>query len=160
MAYTPIAPTLTLCDNLVSALSAAWKPVAPSKVARGYLERIDLSEVKGRLVLFFPEGYDNRPAARGLDWFTHRVMVLVFERYADAADSSVTVPQEWIDERVDFVYSRIVQGFDFSRGAPTWNANLTTLSADVTEIYDAEKLEQNKEFWCAVEIVFQEQRDA
>lgn len=162
MPYTPTAPTLVLCDDLVTQLRAAWGPKAPSEVRRAYLHRINLDDVKGRLVLFFPTAYDNRPAARGVDWYTHHITAVVFERYTDAADADETVLREWLDERVDFVHTQIVQGLEYGRDGtqPSFNRSLTTLSSDVTEICDFEKLEQNKEFWCAIEMVFQEQRDA
>ena len=159
MPYTPTAPTITLCDDLVTFLAAACDPYSPSSVRRAYLHRIDLKATEGRHVIFFPTGYDNRPATRGHDFYTHRITVLTFERYVDAADAAVTVPQEWVDERVDFVHTQIVNGLDFYRDGvrPSFGRNVVTLSADVPEIYDAEKLNQQKEFWCAVEMVFEEQ---
>lgn len=160
MPYTPTTPTLTLCDNLITALLAAWLPQAPDNAQRAYLHRIDLKSVQGRQVLIFPTGYTNAPASRGHDFYTHNITALVFRRYTAAADSEVVVPAEWVDEEVDFVHTRIVQGFDYGRTLATFNRNLVTLSADVTELYDGEKLATQKEFWCAVEMVFQEQRTA
>jgi hypothetical protein len=160
MPYTPTSPTLTLCDALVTYLTAQWGPKAPSEVRREYIRRVDFSTVKGRLVLIFPAGYTNVPAERGNDFYTHSVQVAVFERYTDAADDTVTVPKEWVDERVDFVNTFIAEGFDFTHdttygGLAPFNRNLQTLSTDVPEICDTESLNQ-KEFWCEVTCVFQE----
>jgi hypothetical protein len=154
----PTTPTLTLCDDLVTVLSAAWLPVAPDAARRAYLTRIDLKNVHGRQVIFFPTGYDNAPASRGEDDYTHRITALIFERYEDAADPDEVVPQAWLDERCDFVHDRIVQGLEFFRDGvqPSFNRKLITLSSDVLEMYDAEKLQTQKEFWCAVEMVFRE----
>ena len=161
MPRTPTTRTLTLCDNLVTYLLGQWKPQAPDGASRAYLSRIDLSTVKGRQVLIFPVSYTNRPADRGNDFYTHGVMALTFERYTDAADAEDTVPQEWVDERVDFVNTYIAEGFDFTHDttfgalAP-FNRQLQTLSSDVPDIFDAEKLATQKEFWCAVELQFRE----
>lgn len=156
MPYTPTTPTLTLCDDLVDAINAAWTPSDPDAVERRYLERIDLDGLRGRRVFFFPAGYDNRPATRGHDDYTHRITCLVVEKYPDAGDP----PREWIDERVDFVHTQVVQGLDFSRAPPSFNRQVLTLSADVPAVYDAEMLTTKKQFWCAVELVFVEFRSA
>lgn len=157
MPYTPTTPTLTLCDALIDVLLAAWTPSAPDGAERKYLERIDLSALVGRRVFLFPTGYDNAPATRGHDDYTHRITALTVERYPDAGDPSVA----WLDERCDFVHTQIVQGFDYSHdGPPTFNRQVLTLSADVPVLYDAEILATKKQFWCAVELVFQEFRSA
>lgn len=146
-------PTLELCDDLVSALNTAWAPSSPDAVARKYLHRIDLSNLEGRQVFLFPTGYDSAPAARGYDDYTHRITALVVEHYGSAGDPA----NSWLDTRVDFVHTYIVQGFDYSHdGPPSFNRQLLTLSADVPDLYDAEKLATQKQFWCAVELVFQE----
>ena len=156
-------PTLTLCDDLVTALLGAWTDMGASDgVTRCYFKRIgdsDRPETKlaGRQVYVFPTDYDNGPATRGEDEFIHSVSVLVVERYADAGDP----PTAWIDTRVDFVYEQIVQGLDFSHDGPaSWNKKLTTLSADVT-VCDVEKLTGGgKLFYSMTELAFSEIRDA
>ena len=159
MPYTPTTPTLTLCDQLAAALAAAWGPVAPDGVERCYFKRIPdegAARLLGRQVYLFPTDYDNGPADRGEDEYTHRVTALVVERYPDAGDP----PTEWTDERVDFVFESIVQGLDFSHdGPPSWNPKLLTLSADV-RVCDVERLTTQKLFHSSVELVFLEIRDA
>lgn len=161
MARTPTTPTLTLCDNLVDVLAAAWVPKSPDEVRRTYAHIIDFSTVKGRLVLINPAGYTNFPATRGHDWYDHRIRVGVFERYTTAADPDEIVPQEWLDERVDFVHTQIVAGFEFARDGtqPSFNKNVQTLEADVVDILDPEDLAR-KEFWCEIELLIREQRSA
>ena len=160
MPYTPTSPTLTLCDDMVTYLTQQWVPKSPDSVRRAYLHRFDLSKEVGRQVLIFPVAYTNGPADRGRNFYEHTVMVLTFERYGDAADPDEVVPPEWIDQRVDFVNTYIVEGFDFTHdttfGATApFNRNLQTLVNDVPDIYDAEKLNK-KEFWCPVELKFRE----
>lgn len=159
MPYTPTTPTLTLCDDLVAALAAAWSPAEPSGVERAYFKRVTdegLRKLVGRRVYLFPTAYDNAPADRGEDQYTHRVTALTLERYEDPGDP----PTEWTDERVDFVHTRIVEGLDYSHdGPPSWNRKLLTLSADV-EVCDVERLTTQRLFMAAVELVFLEIRDA
>lgn len=161
MPYTPTTPTLTLCDQLVAALVAAWEPVSPSGVERVYFKRIADAEdpnlkLVGRKVYVFPTHYDNGPEVRGRDEYLHDVSVLVVERYPDAGDP----PTEWTDERVDFVYEYVVEGFDYSRDRASFNAHLVTLSANVM-VCDIEKLTSGgKLFYSLTEIQFSESREA
>lgn len=161
MPYTPTTPTLTLCDQLVAALIAAWAPSGDDGAERAYFKRWGdgsdpVSELKGRRVVIFPAGYDNGFASREEDEYEHRVQVQIAERYADDGD----VPTEWADERVDFVFQRIVQGFDFSRVMPEWNKKLWTKSAEV-RVYDSGYLTTGgKLFFSTVDLVFGEYRDA
>lgn len=158
----PTTPTLTLCDDLVSALNTAWAPAGNDGVERHYFKRFSDGEdtalkLLGRRVVIFPTGYDNAPAHRGEDDYEHRVSVLTVERYTDAAGDP---PKAWIDERVDFVFTHVVQGFDFGREPPTWNKKLLTVSADV-QVCDVEKLVGGgKLFYSLVDLVFSELRDA
>lgn len=158
----PTTPTLTLCDDLVSALTTSWAPTGSDGVERAYFKRIgngedETTELAGRKVYIFPTSYDNGPADRGEDEFTHNISVLIVERYTDADDPT----RAWVDTRVDFVYEEIVEGFDFSHdGPPSWNRKLLTLSAAVT-VCDISKLTTGgKLFYSLVEIVFSEIRNA
>lgn len=158
----PTTPTLTLCDALVTALQAAWTEGANDAAERVYFKRIgdaDRPETKlvGRKVYVFPTGYDSGASARGEDDYLHRVSVLVVERYEDAAGDP---PTSWIDTRVDWVFTYIVQGFDYSHdGPPSWNKKLVTLGAQV-QVCDVEKLLGGRLFYSLVEIEFQETIDA
>jgi hypothetical protein len=161
--YTPTTPTLTLCNDLVAALLAAWTGRGVNDGAeRCYFKRIgdaDRPETKllGRKVFIFPNAYDNGPADRGEDEFLHRVSALIVERYEDAAGDP---PTEWTDARVDFVYEQIVEGFDYSHdGPPSWNKKLVTLGASV-QMCDVEKLATTRLFYSLVEFEFSEIRTA
>ncbi len=159
----PDTPTLILCDDLIAALLLAWTDKgADDGAERCYFKRIgdiDRPETKlvGRKVFLFPTHYDNGPTTRGEDEFIHNVSALVVERYTDDAGDP---PTDWTDDRVDFVYNQIVQGFDFGRESPSWNRKLTTLSANVM-VCDVEKLTSGgKLFYSLTELVFSEIRDA
>ena len=157
----PTTPTLILCEQLAAALEAAWEPVAPSAVAWHYFRRLGDAEegehrVRGRQVIIYPTGYDSAPETRGEDRYTHNVTVHVVERFPDADDP----PRDWITERVDFVYDRIVQGFDFGRQPPAWNPKLVTESSVVTVCDVNRLLGAGNLFVSVVELTFSELRDA
>lgn len=157
----PVTPTLVLCDDLVAALVAAWNPVAPDGAEREYFKRVGdpgnaEAKLTGRQAYVFPTRYAFEPQQQGEDGITHEVSVLVVERYTDAGDP----PKEWTDERVDFVYQQIVQGFNYSRTRPSWNRKLVRHSADV-EVCDVQKLATGgKLFYSLVNLVFEETTDA
>ena len=155
-------PTLVLCDALVTALQAAWTEGADDAAERVYFKRIaDVGDTAlrlvGRKVYVMPTGYDNGAATRGEDEYIHNVAVLVVKRYTDAGDPTTA----WIDEQVDWVFTYIVQGFDYSHDGPaSFNKKLITLSAAV-QVCDVEKLVSGgKLFYSLVELVFSEIRDA
>lgn len=152
MPYTPTTPTLSLCDDLVDLLAAAWTPVAPDEVTRDYRVRLDVKDLPGRRVVIAPAGYVVTSATRGGDHYEHEVEVLTTHHYPDAGDP----PRAWLDEEADFVHTRIVQGFRFTQGGPpSFNRNLWTLSSDVS-VLNLERLEQQKLFWSLVTVRFQE----
>lgn len=163
MPRTPTTPTLLLCDRLVAELLEAWTDKgADDGAERRYFVRIaDVTDpqfkLTGRKVYVFPTGYDSGAVTRGEDEYLHTVGVLVVERYPDAGDP----PTEWTDERVDFVFEKVVQGFDWSHdGPPSWNRFLVTLSANV-QVCDLEKLTSGgKLFYSLTEIQFSEVRSA
>lgn len=161
------APTLTLCDDLVTLLTASWEPSEPSGVERHYFKRItDEAEAEGladslrlkdgeRRVVIFPVSYSSAYENHAEDLYTHGIQVLVAERYTDAGDPS----RDWIDERVNWTFTEIVQAFDF-RDRPTFNPNVRTISQDVIICDVARLLSGGKLFWSVVNHVFEETRTA
>jgi len=154
-------PTLKLCDDLVTALTAAWSPVSPDGVERCYFKRIGdpddaNTKLTGRKVFIFPTAYATAGATRGENEYTHRVSVLTVERFPAATPGDPTTA--WVDDRVDFVHTYVVKGFDYSEdGPPSFNRKLLTLSAEVAEVCDPEKLVTgNRLFYCLVDLVFSE----
>ncbi len=157
-------PTLELCDDLVDELITAWGPVSPDSVTRAYWSRIAdvedtaLALTSGRKVTIapsLPQAYSYEPANRGEDLYTHRVSVLVEKRYTDAAGDPTTA---WIDAQIDWVYTYIVQGFDwdFRDGSiPTFNRNIVTVSAEV-QLFEHDLIRHDKLFSSQVDITFQE----
>jgi hypothetical protein len=157
----PTTPTLTLCDQLVTALAAAWSPTGDDAVERAYFKRWgdghdSVSELVGRKVTIYPLTYENGPADRGEDEYEHRVGVQILERYTPDGDPTT----EWIDERVDFVFQQIVQGFDYLREHATFNRKLWTKSATVRLCESSYLTSGGKVFFSEVEIAFGEIRDA
>lgn len=153
------APTIALIDDLVKYIRREWEPGAPSGVERAHKDQtIVLDKIEGRHVRLVALGYDSFVAARGVDFYRHRIGVLTFERYKDDADADETIPIEWIDERVDFVHT-LRDALDFMRDGvqPDFNPDLLTLTAPVEEIYSSDMLAA-KVFWSWWEIEIQEQQ--
>lgn len=163
MPYTPTARILVLCDALATALQTAWAPTGNDGVERAYFKRIADAEgaefkLLGRRVVIYPTDYGNDPASRGEDEYTHNVTVDVFERYTSTSGDPTV---EWIDARVDFVSTYVVDGFDFSYdGGPSWNRKLITRSADVSVCDAAKLVGGNRLFFSRVELVFSETADS
>ncbi len=153
MPYTATSPTLTFCDKLAAVIAAAWNPTAPSAVLRCYQFTFDTEATTGRRVYVMPTDYGNEPATRSEDDWRHKVTVVIAERYTVAGEVST----EWIDERVDFVYDRIVDGLDYSHAGPlVWSGrSVLTLGADV-EVCDLDTLRTKKTFWSVVNLEFLE----
>lgn len=154
------APTIALCDDLVTYIRQQWEPKAPAEVKRAHWQQRIWNPRKptlGRQVRVMPLGYDSVVAARGQDFYTHRIGVLTFELYDDAASPEEGIPIDWIDDRVDFVHT-LRDALDFMRDGvqPSFNRNLLTLTAPAEEIYDPEAIE-DKLFWSWIEFGIQEQ---
>lgn len=152
-------PTLALCDDLVELLDATWAPAAPDEVLRDYFPRYgdgEAAEIQlttGRKVVVLPADYDSAYATREEDVYTHRVLVVVLERYTDQGLPT----RAWVDERADFVWEFVVKGFDF-REPPAWNRFLRTVSIDV-EVLDLTKIVSGGHlFESVVEFEFEETR--
>jgi hypothetical protein len=150
----PTTPTLTLCDKLVELLVAAWNPADPDKAERVYEAPVHADSVTGRKVYVFPATYTSEPASRGEDLYTHRVVFLVVEKYAGDGRP----PVAWVDARVDFVWERVYQAFDFSHDGPLKfdGRSVVTRSTDPVDVYDAGYLVKNKVFWAEVTFEFDE----
>ena len=155
---TPAVPTLTLCDEIVSQIRTNWGPTSPSTVERAYdftVKTRDLVEGERRVVVF-PATYQIVAENRRENRYLHRVAVLVVEAYKDAG-----VPLlEWADERVEFVYSEIVQRLDYAKdgllsfGSPV--RKVWTEEIDAVDVYDEEMLVVHKVFWSQPEFLFAE----
>lgn len=164
----PVTPTLILRDQLVADLKSRWNPSAPSGVEAIYFPRItdeveaqDLAKSftleKGeRRVFVMAVDYDSVYENHEEDRYTHEILALVLERYTDDGDP----PVKWIDDRVDFTFTYVVQGFDY-RTAPSWNANLRTIAAEVDGILAPEKMfSGGKLFFSLIAFTFEENRTA
>lgn len=147
-------PTLTLCDQLVTVISASWSPSAPDSVRRDYDQPVIPKNFAGRQVVVFPAAYTLGAATRGQDSYDHRVSVLTFERYLDAGVPLV----EWADDRVEFVYTKIVKGLDYARTGSLQFAGRTIWTREIAEVevYDTDMLIGQRVFWCSVDFTFGE----
>jgi hypothetical protein len=156
--YTATTPSIVLCDALVTFLKDQWQPNAPNEVRRiSRGQSIKYEESVGRHVCIFPIAYDARSADRGQDFYTHTIGVITYERYPDAADSVELIPDDWVDERIDFVHTQVFKGLDFSNDGvqPTFNRDLQTLEIGMEDIYSPEWFAA-KVFWSRLLFLFEE----
>jgi hypothetical protein len=141
--YTPVTPTVVLCQALAAYVAAQWEPAAPSAVDWDFFRRygdadqISVPALQGRQVVFFPAAYDWENATRAEEGYQHHVQAVVVERYTDAAGDP---PRDWTSARVDFVYGQLIKGLRFNRSGPApFNPALVTLRGHV-EVLDVDKL--------------------
>lgn len=158
------ARVLTLCDALVSAVTAAWTTIVADSgtVTRRYIAPVDVQELNsltGRHVYVFPGPYDNSPDTRGHDCWVHVIGILVVERYTtlggEPADATL---RTWLDDRVDFVESTVINTIDYdgrTRLSIGSTRKILTLSIEV-ETYDVDMLNQQKLFWSEITATFQD----
>lgn len=156
------AKILTLCDTLVTEIDTAWTQGASDTISRRYIAPVNLGELSsltGRHVYVFPGAYDNSPDTRGHDAWVHEVRIVVVERYETAgSDPAGTTIKAWVDDRVDFVETKIVETLDYD-GRSTLRIGstreFTTESVEI-EVYDPELLNQKDLFVSTVDLVFRE----
>lgn len=147
-------PTVSLCDELVSLIGTSWEPAAPSAVERVYFMRQVAKDLTGRRVWVFPTNYGVAPENRAENAVAHRITLLTAERYEPAG----MPPVEWIDERVDFVFTEIVDALYFAQAGPHTfdNRRVWTTGVEV-EVCDLEKITTTPAvFWSVVEFEFAE----
>lgn len=152
---TPAVPTLTLCDQLVAELVSAWSPTGNDGAERCYEAVIGEAHV-GRRVYVFPDMYAVAGGTRGENSYRHTVGILVAERYTDSVSGPPTLA--WVDERVKFVYDRVVVGLDFSKdGALEFDGRyLVTESIDEVSVYNESELVQNRLFLSETRLTYLE----
>jgi len=155
------ARIVEVADGVVARINTVWAPVAPNTVSRQYelpMHENDLI-VSGRQVWVFPDGYLRiEPATRASYLNEYRIRVVIAERYADAAGPA---PTAWLDARLYFVASMIVDALDYAAaatGMPTGLLlnNLWTESIEVVEAYAHDLLAENKLFFSEVIFAFRE----
>lgn len=162
------ARIISLCDQLVTTLSAAWtSQAADDAVTRAYVAPVTLDRsvtFAGRRVYVFPVGYQDEPATRDEDSRAYAVTVWVVERYPDALPIDSAQATAWFDERVLFVEETVYDSLDFGRvdaaaGKPGIlefdNRRVWTESARVG-VYDWERMAGLQLFMAELEFTFRE----
>jgi len=152
---------LTLIDQLVSVLDEAWEPEAPDAVSREYLADVsekDLKDFTGRRVLLFPMEYQSDDENRAENRYGYRVGVTVLERFEDADKATSAAVKAWLDERLDFVETLLIDGFDYGNGGllEFSGRRVWTESIECQQRYDVDLLAEKKLFRCDVAFVFRE----
>lgn len=156
---TPDHPTLTLGDQLVTTIEAAWVPEAPNDAIRTFDPRVTPETAKaelGRRVYVLPIGYRSEPASRVKNKWAHRFLVLTIEKFDETVSGGPDV--EWADERVKFVLD--LKGWlDFPQASALLKFGtraVWTETFEEVEIYDPELLSDFGLFWSTIEVVYGE----
>lgn len=149
-------PTITFCDKIVAVIAAAWAPTGNNEVARAYQVREQAADLIGRKVWVFPREYGREPDNRGEDGYDHLLSIVCAERYAQPGIPNA----QWIDERVDFVHTYLVDGLFYAQQGPlTWSGRSAYTTQVAVTVCDLDKLTTTPAlFWSQVDIDFRELR--
>lgn len=156
------ARILTLCDQLVTLIDAAWTQGASDTITRRYIAPVDTQELQtltGRHVFVFPGPYENSPNTRGHDAWVHTIGLLIVERYESlGGEPADTTLRTWLDTRVDFVEGTVINAIDFDgRTSLRIGSTREILTESITvETYDVDLLNQSKLFWSEIEATFRD----
>lgn len=157
------AGIIELCDQVVSLIEAAWGPTGNDSVERLYTAPVSVSELNtlvGRKVYVFPgRKLSIGAASRGEDRFNWSIGIVAVERCEDPG----TPPIAWTDERVLWMEGTVEAAVDFDARDDHYmefsGRTLWTLSIE-TDIYDADKHDEDSMFWSTMEVVFDEISEA
>lgn len=151
-----MAGILDLCDKIVELISAAWGPPGSDSVERVYTAPVTVKDLVGRKVYVFPGAKMSQGAAsRGEDRFNWLVGIVIVEKCPTAG----IPPVDWMDANVSWVEDTIEDTVDFDGREGEYlefdGRTLWTLSIE-TEIYDVDRMDEQKLFYSKMEIVFDE----
>ena len=153
----PDAKIIGVCDGIVSALSTAWVPVAPSTVERDYIAPVsieDLDTFLGRKVTVFPGPQDDDGENRGEDRLGMTIGVLAVERYTDAGDP----PKSWMDERLYWMENTIKGTIKTYRRTPLVisTRRIRLQGPIIIETFQLRARNESKIFWSELEFTMVE----
>lgn len=154
------AAILKLADE-VRAMLADELP-EPARVSRSYTPDLDRKNLTGRLVWVIPAAYlDAARVARKRVHTGNKLAVVVAERYEEPAqaDPDEPVPNEWVDERVDWVKAHV---FDLLNNTGIEQADrllgrFWPHTCEQSIVFDVDKLGHEKTFWSLTEVEYREQ---
>jgi len=153
---------LTLIDQLVTEISGSWEPESPDTVTREYLALVtdkDLQSLLGRRVYLFPMAYETQDENHSENVYGYRVGVSVIERYEEADKAGSEAVKAWLDERLDFVETELIDALDYGQnGLLSFGSNrkVWTESIEIPQRYDVVLLAEKKLFRCDVMFMFRE----
>lgn len=153
------AAILTLIDEgIIPRLQQILGSGDIPEIARRYGKRWKLQEYTGKKIDIFPTSYSQGEVAdRRTDFFFNGVTFVVHERYTAADD----VPDEWMDEQLLFVETKIFDPLTSVRDPYSVNVEINgqpvtfyVQTAEVTTAYDFRMYFDNKVFWSEIEATF------
>lgn len=110
-----------------------------------------VEDLTGKHLWVFPLDYaDNGPETRTEYALDVRIGVVYAERYAQPG----SIPDEWLDDRVEFVELSIFDPLNVNQGSYGAAGEYWPQTAAVTTLYDMDALKQLKVFWTELEFVY------
>jgi hypothetical protein len=151
------ARIIGVADQLVTEIDTAWTQGASDTITREYLPSVsiqELSSLTGRHVYVFPLTYDDQPATRAENEYAYTIVIVIVERYTDAAGAAT---KAWLDTRVNFVHDTVRDAIDFDgRTLLTIGTRRLWTESIETLVYDVDKLNENNVFWSELTVVMKE----
>lgn len=157
-----MARILDVRDGVFEFLTGVVAPEEFDQLTRGYVARDNLIELDGKRIRIFPEAYaDAERLARRRVAKEYAVVIVCEELYREPAQAGNDgpVPQEWVDERVDWVEANVFNPLNtaFVREADgLLLGSLRTQTCEVTVVYDPARLDQEKLFWSMIRAAYRE----
>ncbi|MFO0806037.1 MAG: hypothetical protein U0791_23270 [Gemmataceae bacterium] len=154
-------PTLTLGDQLVTVIGAAWNPASPDAVSRVFevpVTEETAAELRGQQRWVIPLGYRDEPLTRGQSKWTHHFLILTVEKFPETQSGLPDL--DWADERAEQVLA-LKEMLDFPKdggllkfGTP--QRSVWTENFEEVEVYDPELLRDFGIFWSSIEVYYGE----
>lgn len=152
------ADILTVADAIVTRITAGLDVGDTTTVSRVYLAPIDLTSLSTRKVFVFPVSYEDAPATRAEDEIVYGIAVICAACFTRATAGQPT--NAWIDAQVNFVHEKIVERCDFVRDLLTFETTRRLYTSAISvQIYDVDRLSEDKTFLSEVTFEFRETKE-
>lgn len=149
----PNADILKLADSVADLIRSNLASGSEWDVNRVYETKHNLATFTESKIDVVPGEYsDQGPATRKDSWFDALISIVVTKRYQEPGD----VPDEWMDDLIDFVESDIFN--IFSANELEIDNEWWPQAINVVTLYDIGQYQRNKTFWSEIEVTFRKPR--
>lgn len=147
---------LDVCNRVVTTIRDAWKDCDPQAVQRNWLPDYDAKTLTSRRVSVYPVSANQALRdSRGTVFNEYQIAVIVADKYALPGDPS----DEWLDATAVFV-GQIFDRLSDETVDPIFTGitkgTMWPESAEITAVYDVDRLRQDKLYVAEFVITYQE----